>query len=197
MIREIFTLIYYLLRIYSFIIFIRIILSWFQLRGNSYGGTQSQIIAYLYKITDPYLNWFRRFSFLRVGVLDFSAMLGIVLLYFVSNIAGNIASKGTIDPINLLALIISTIWVFISSVIFVLTVLLIVRVIFIQLNKPSQLFYTLDGYMEPHVRKFSNIFTKRFTPYKTNLIILIVSLIVIQLAGSWLFAYIGALLQQV
>lgn len=195
MIKQIFSLLYLLIRAYSFIIFIRILFSWFNINGNSYGKTQSQLISYLYKLTDPYLNWFRRFNFLRVGVLDFSAMLGIVLLYFVGDIFRNIASRGSIDLMHILSLLIGTIWVFISSVIFVLIVILIIRVIFIQLNKHSQLFYSLDGYIEPHVRKFSNLFSKKFTPYKTNLIILIATLIIIQLAGGWIFGLIGGLLR--
>lgn len=186
MIQNIFYILHLLLRVYSFIIFIRIIFSWFHLTENSYGRSQSAIISYLYKLTDPYLNWFRRFSFLRIGVFDFSAMLGIVALYFLGNIFLEMARSGAIGLTYLLTLILSTLWSFISSVIVILAVLLIVRVVFIYFNKYSQIFYSLDGYIEPYVRRFSNIFTKKFTPYKTNLIILITFLIAIFIAGTFL-----------
>lgn len=194
MIQEIFSILAMIIRIYSIIIFVRIIFSWFNVAGNSYGDSQSQVINYLYKITDPYLNWFRRFSFLRISVFDFSAMLGIVFLYFIGNICYEIGTEGQISIIFLVELIIRTVWSFFSSILFILIILLIIRVIFIQLNKYSQLFYTLDGYIEPYVRRFSNNFTKKFTPYKTNLIIVIIAMILIMVAGGFLVNFLSLLI---
>lgn len=67
-----------IIRIYIFLIIIRSVLSWFNLGYNP-------LIGLLYRITDPYLSFFRRFipSF---GGLDFSPVLAIALLYFLESI---------------------------------------------------------------------------------------------------------------
>lgn len=192
--QQFFNILHLLIRVYSFIIFIRIIFSWFNMAGNSYGRGQSQLITYLYKITDPYLNWFKRFNFLRIGIFDFSAMLGIVALYFVGNIFQQLAYRGALSINYLISLILATIWSFASSILVILIIILIVRVVFILLNKYSQIFYSLDGYIEPYVRRFSNIFTKRFTPYKNNLVIVIIALIVILLTGTVLIGFLQGFL---
>lgn len=193
--QQLFKLLSTLLNIYSFIIFIRIILSWFTLRGNTYGFSQTSIITYIYKITDPYLNWFRRFKFLQIGFLDFSAILAIMVLYFVSNIMRIIGNTGTITLTMIILLLLSSLWSLASSIMFILTIILIVRIIFIQLNKYSQIFYNLDGYIEPSVRKFSNLITKKFTTYKVNLIILTIALVLAQIIGKILLSYIFIAIQ--
>lgn len=193
--QQLFKLLSTLLNIYSFIIFIRIILSWFTLRGNSYGFSQTNIIKYIYKITDPYLNWFRRFKFLQIGFLDFSAILAIMVLYFVSNIMHIIGNTGTITLTMIILLLVNSLWSLISSIMFIITIILIVRIVFIQLNKYSQIFYNLDGYIEPAVRKFSNLVTKKFTTYKVNLIMLTIALILAQIIGKVLVSYLFVAIQ--
>lgn len=193
--QQFFKLVATLLQLYGFMIFIRIILSWFSLRNNSYGFSQNRIIIFLHKATDPYLNWFRRFKFLQFGFLDFSAIIAIVVLYFVSNIMSILGTYGTITVTAVILLLLSSLWSMVSSILTIITIILIVRIIFIQLNKYSQIFYNLDGYIEPSVRKFSNLITKRFTSYKTNLIILTVSLILAQLLGGILFRYLFMFIQ--
>ncbi len=65
------------LGIYSLLLFIRILLSWFP---NV--DWMSQPFAALSQITDPYLNVFRSFI-PPLGGIDFSPMLAIILLQFV------------------------------------------------------------------------------------------------------------------
>lgn len=178
-------------------IFIRIILSWFSLRGNSYGYSQNKIVHFLHSATDPYLNWFRRFKFLQFGFLDFSAIIAIVVLYFVMGVFSKIAQTGSITLIYIISLIIGSLWSMVSSILLIITIILVVRIVFIQLNKYSQIFYNLDGYIEPSVRKFSNLITKRFTSYKTNLIILTVALVIARFLGKFLISYLLYLLNSI
>lgn len=170
-----------LLSLYSFIIFIRIIFSWINMRANNYGPTQNRIVDFLYKITDPYLNWFRRFKFLQIGFLDFSVIMAVVTLYFIANIFVVLGATGTITLAIFMGILLGSIRSLVTSILWIFTIILIVRIVFIQLNKYSHFFYNLDGYIEPWVRKFSNIFTKRFTSYKVNLIILVIALIASQI----------------
>lgn len=193
MVSTIFSIISLCLTAYSFIIFVRILFSWFNLRNNTNGNPQNKIIQFLYSITDPYLNWFRRFSFLRLGMMDFSAMLAIVVLYFFSNISSQIAITGLITISFIIKLVISTLWSLVSSISFFMIIVLIIRVVFIQIDKYSQIFNSMDGYLESMARKFSNIFTKKFTSYKTNLLLLIAGIFIARLAINYILAFLFTL----
>ncbi|MBN2618267.1 MAG: YggT family protein [Spirochaetales bacterium] len=178
MLKALFGIIALSLSVYSFIIFVRILFSWFNLKNINNGFTQSKIVSFLYSITDPYLDWFKRFKFSQIGMIDFSPLLGIGVLYFFSNLFAQIATTGVLSISFIIKLVISTVWSLISSVIFIFIILLAIRIIFIQLNKYSQFFYAIDGYLESIARRFSNLFTKKFTSYKINLLILVSGLII-------------------
>jgi YggT family protein len=68
---------YTFLSIYMFLLFVRILLSWFQTAEWAY-----QAMAFLSPITDPYLNVFRSFI-PPLGGIDISPILAILLLQFV------------------------------------------------------------------------------------------------------------------
>lgn len=193
MISKIFGLISFILTIYSFIIFIRVIFSWFNLRNSGNGIPQNKLINFLYSITDPYLNWFRRFKFLQIGMMDFSAMLGIFVIYFLSNIASRIAMTGSLSIIYLIKLIIFSIWSLASSLILIIIIIMAIRVIFLQLNKYSPIFSSMDGFLEPYVRKFKFTFIKKFTSYKFNLIFFTVFLFIARILAGYLITILLSL----
>lgn len=190
MISTIFGFLSILLTTYSFLIFIRIMFSWFNLRNNGNGVPQNKITNFLYSITDPYLNWFRRFKFLTLGMMDFSAIAGIFVLYFISNITSQIALTGAITLTFLVKLIILSIWSLISSLSTIFIIILVIRIIFIQLNKQSVLFQSMDGFLEDFVRKFKTYFSKKFTSYKVNLIIFSVSLFIARFALNFVIKFL-------
>jgi YggT family protein len=66
--------------IYLLLIFIRILLSWFQTAEWAYS-----IMTFLSPITDPYLNIFRSII-PPLGGLDMSSLLAILALQFISSI---------------------------------------------------------------------------------------------------------------
>jgi YggT family protein len=68
------------INIYLVLIFIRILLSWFQTAEWAYS-----MIAFLSPITDPYLNIFRSII-PPLGGLDMSPLLAILALQFISSI---------------------------------------------------------------------------------------------------------------
>ncbi|MBW4649101.1 MAG: YggT family protein [Kastovskya adunca ATA6-11-RM4] len=68
------------LQIYLILIFVRILLTWFQ--GINW---MSQIAAFLSPITDPYLNIFRSFI-PPLGGLDLSPILAIIVLQVVTGL---------------------------------------------------------------------------------------------------------------
>jgi YggT family protein len=67
------------IQIYSLLIIVRILLSWFQTADWAYNA-----IAFLSPITDPYLNIFRSFI-PPLGGLDISPILAILLLNIIGS----------------------------------------------------------------------------------------------------------------
>ena len=68
------------LKIYTILIVVRILLSWFQTAGWA-----NQIMSFLSPITDPYLNIFRSFI-PPLGGIDISPILAIFLLQIIQNL---------------------------------------------------------------------------------------------------------------
>ena len=62
-----------LVTLYSLILVIRILLSWFYPSGG-------EALFLLYRITDPYLALFRRIGFLRTERVDFSPIIALLAL---------------------------------------------------------------------------------------------------------------------
>ena len=75
------------LRIYSYIIFIRILLSWF---GPSYGN--NFLYAFVFNVTEPYLSIFKR-ARLIVGPIDFGPAAALLVLWFLISFLQGIINK--------------------------------------------------------------------------------------------------------
>jgi len=79
--------------IYTFILLIRIILSWIPLPRNP---ILDQIQKFIYDITEPYLGIFRRLlPMARIGGggIDFSPIIGFFVLGIIGNIVVNILQQ--------------------------------------------------------------------------------------------------------
>ncbi|HAC63389.1 MAG TPA: hypothetical protein DCF68_07565 [Cyanothece sp. UBA12306] len=72
------------INIYLLLIFVRILLSWFQTAEWAYG-----IMSFLSPITDPYLNIFRSII-PPLGGLDLSPILAILALQFISSMLNQV-----------------------------------------------------------------------------------------------------------
>ncbi|MGK7885603.1 MAG: YggT family protein [Crocosphaera sp.] len=77
------------LNIYLVLIFVRILLSWFQSAEWAYGA-----MSFLSPITDPYLNIFRSII-PPLGGIDFSAILAIFALQFLTRIVTSLTPVST------------------------------------------------------------------------------------------------------
>ncbi len=176
---------------YMVILMIRIMLTWFRTAQSS------RLYRYLSIITNPYLNWFRRFSTLRFGMIDFSPIIAFVLLGFLIKICENIARYGEITVGIIIALIISGIWSIISFMMVLLIILTIVRILSSTIFRGgylSQMAPAIDSIIEPitsWVRR--TIFRNKFTPYTTQLWAATALLVILNIAGRFLFAYLTRL----
>jgi YggT family protein len=75
-----------LIGLYTFVIFVRIILSWFPINP---GGALGQVTRVLFQVTEPVLGSARRII-PSIGPLDISPIVVVIALGFVQNwLAGN------------------------------------------------------------------------------------------------------------
>jgi YggT family protein len=176
---------------YLVLILIRVLLTWFQ--GVEYGKPYQLICS----LTDPYLNYFRRFSFLRLSMLDLSPIAGMLVLVVVLDLLTRIIQQGKLSVGLVLAVIVSSVW---SAVSFLLTLFIILTVIrFVMslsgVNSVGAFVRTVDMLVSPLLEKVrKTFFKKRFVTYNTILATTGVILIALSIAGRFLIAMLTGLL---
>ncbi len=180
-----------ILSVYMILLMIRVMLTWFRMAQNG------QFFRYLAAVTDPYLNWFRRFSALRFGMIDFSPIVAFVILGFVINICNSIAAYGKVTIGVILALLVNGLWSIVSFIIILMIIFIVIRLLGATIARNgiiAQMAAGIDSIIEPiisWVRK--TIFRNRFTPYTTQLGVSIAILVVLDIAGRFLFNYLTRL----
>lgn len=177
------------INVYSFLCFIRIILTW--IPGASYSG----IGRFLSAICDPFLNMFRGVRWMQIGSLDFSPAVSIGILYALSSILTDISMTGRIYFGGILAIIISMFWSIIASLFGFLAIILVIRFIAILRQKSSNYYGSfwaqLDYGLEPFVYRITKIFSNgKFISYKNALLITIIMLLVLLVGGQILTNYL-------
>ncbi len=179
--------------VYMLIIFIRVLLTWFS--GVEYGKPY-RILA---SLTDPYLNYFRRFSFLRVGTVDFSPIAGLIFLVIVLNILNTLATYGRITIGVVLAIILQAIWAAVSFLMTLFIILILVRFVawMMRANTVHPFIRTVDMLITPYLNwVHRTFFRKRFLTYQTGLAIGGAGLLAVSLLGNYIVGELSFLLQQ-
>ena len=185
---QLFRLISFLISVYIIIIFIRIILTWFSGLGR---GRFQDLLG---RITDPYLNWFRRFGFLRIGFLDLSPIVALGVLSLVNRIVSMLARYGRISLGIILSLTLQAIWGAVSFVLGFLIIILILRLAAYLLRQSSAngFWRVVETISQPVLFRINRIlFRDRIVNYMTALIISIAGLIFIYLLLRILFSIIS------
>jgi YggT family protein len=173
--------------LYTLLIFIRVITSWFSgSRNGSFGG-YGRPLELIRRATDPYLSWWSRFSFLRAGYLDLSPVAGMAFLSLLQNIFGTIARTGQIRMGIILFIVLSSLWSALSFVIGFFIVILILRLIaFVaHRNVYGGFWRVIDTISRPVLYRITRIFFRsRIVNYLSGLIISILTLIFLFAAGG-------------
>lgn len=175
------------INIYSFICFVRIILTWFPRAKFSSAG---RILA---AVTDPYLNLFRRLRFLNFNGIDFSPAAALCVLFGIATVLSSLGSGHELTVGFFLAVFVGIIWALFSSIFkFIIAVLILRLIIYAVMRiisrkngyQPYSPFWDqADRIISPFIYKISGIFVKKFIPFTTALIISIVlSIIAVKLA---------------
>lgn len=178
-----------LLSIYSFLIVVRIFLSW----GNLGSARFSSVNTFLTRITDPFLQLFRGLPGLQRGRLDLSPIVAMMVLGMFTNIFSIIARKGTMTFGIVMAVIVSSIGSVLSFFLVLLLILMGVRVFLEYRRTPNsiQFIAILDGLIGGvTTRVHSILFNGREVPSRTLLIASAATILVINILARFLFAWL-------
>nr|WP_321306390.1 YggT family protein [uncultured Sphaerochaeta sp.] len=111
-----------LLSFYSLLIWLRIILTWIRVPGQT---QENPLAYYIGKIVDPYLSWFRGISSLRRSHIDLTPLVALAVLSVVQSMLRFYGAYGTITIGMVVALIIQTLWSYLLSPIFWFLIILL------------------------------------------------------------------------
>jgi len=168
------------LSLYMLLIFIRVLLTWFS--GARYGRAY-EILA---SITDPYLNWFRTHITLQFGAMDFSPLVGILLLGVSSNIFSQLALAGTITFAYILAILISALWSVVSFFFTFFIIIGFVRLagLLFRIDDRGRIWPVTEQLLNPLLQKVVRPFLRgRFTSYRDSIFIFLAVMIAVALGG--------------
>ena len=174
----------FIVNIYMLIIFVRIILTWFTWMQE--GGFQQFLAA----ITDPYLNWFRRFTFLRIGFLDLSPVAALGVLSLLNRVLTTLAFYGKITAGIILALILQAVWSAVSFFLGFIIIILALRLIafLFRLNTSGAFWRIIDTISRPVLYRIQRIiFSNRVVNYMTGIIVSMAVLAVLWIGARLVF----------
>jgi len=179
---------------YMLLILIRILMTWFHSPQVEH---KTELLA---RVTDPYLQYFRRFKWLQFRNVDFSPILGILILGIAFEIAMALATQHEVWFGMVAGLIVARVWGAVGFIVFVLFVLCLIRVIglLIGSNSVSPFWRGLDMILQPMLYRLAKFFLRSETiSYMQGLLIGGASFIIVWALGSFLFNNIANLLYQI
>lgn len=123
--QDFFRVINVALVVYLLLIVLRIMSSW--LGGTAPNDAVRTVTHYLRQATDPYLQLFYRFSFLRSGGLDFTPMAGVFVLVVAAEMTSRLADQQQVTGGYFLGVAVFAAWRMLSIVILVFLVACVAR----------------------------------------------------------------------
>lgn len=190
---QLFRILSALVSFYAIICFIRVILTWFP--GAEYSGFGK----FLSSICDPYLNLFRKLTFLRFSAFDFSPAVALCVLFAISTICSGLSTGAGMKFGAFLAMLVSMIWSIIQSILFFVILILVIRLIVYLIKGDSynygSIWNSVDRAITPFIYRICNIFTRgRTIPFKSALICGTLILVAASIIGRILIGIICQLL---
>ena len=173
------------------LIIVDIILKWI------YTGPKGRATRMISQFTDPFLNFFRRFRISRIGYIDISPLLAVLTLSIINQILGRIRELGSITLGAIIAIIISSIWNVIMTLLLAVLIVAAVRYLFLMFttNKMNSFANACDAFFIPLSSRIASVFIKNASSsYQLNLIISIIVTAVILTVGSFGINYLVNLL---
>ena len=177
-----------LISVYSFVCLIRILLTWMPQIDQSPAG------RFVAGLCDPFLNWFRRFSFTRVGMVDFSPILALGALSLGGMIFSTLASTGHITLGLILAGLVQIIWSFVSFFLNIMILFLAIRLIYDLVNRNgfSPFWTMLDRFLNHPISYVTGLFNRGrgVMGYRGSLILTLVFMVVLRVGLEFAIRYL-------
>jgi YggT family protein len=175
--KQLFSLVAAVVTVYTLLCFVRVLISWVP------GWSYNRVARFLGELCDPYLNYFRRFKFLRFGNLDFSPVVALAALGAVSSLASGISTAQRMSVGIILAQVLAVANSVVSSILGVLILLLIIRLIasLVAPHSTYGLWVTLDRTFAPYLDRLSASFKHRPYSWTGTLALGLVTLIIANL----------------
>ena len=191
--QNIFNLIAGAAGIYSLLIFIRIIFSWF---GKNVTGKPIELIG---KITDPYLDWWRNSLNLRIGILDISPVIAITVLSVVQNIFSRLARFDRISLGNLLSIVLLSVWSVIAFVLGFCLIVIVIRLIAHLTNRNirSPFWNVINEISQPVLYRINKIiFNSSIPRFINGLVVSIIALTILRIGGGLVMPWLAGFLSR-
>jgi YggT family protein len=179
--------------IYVFLCAARVLMSWVPNLDSGRGG------AILARLTDPYLNFFRRFKILSAGAFDFSPIAALALLAVVNNLLGTLAYAGRISAGLVLGLLLGAAWSAVSFIVSFFAVLAVARLVAYaaRWNSLHPLWMVIDSILNPVLFRINRLLYRgKFVNYLQGLITGLVILVLLWLGGGALIGDLVGLLER-
>jgi YggT family protein len=189
--RLIFSILSSAVSIYIILIFIRIIITWFS------RDFYSKPVDLLCRITDPYIDWWRKILNLRLGFLDLSPILGIAALSVLGSILSSISRYGRIGVGIILGILIMAVWSIISFILGFCIIVLILRLFAYLTNRDiyTPFWKIVESISQPLLYKTNRlIFGNKIGSFLKGIIITILIMTAIWIGGGYLIPRIAPLL---
>jgi YggT family protein len=173
--------------IYIFLCAARVLMSWVPSLDGGRGG---EILA---RITDPYLNWFRRFKLLSSGAFDFSPIAALALLAVLNSLLSAIVYTGSLSVGLVLGLLVGAAW---SAVAFVISFFLfcaMARMVAYaaRWNSLHPLWIVIDSMLNPVLFKINRfVYRGRFVNYLQGLVTGFAVLLLFRVGGGALLGLV-------
>jgi YggT family protein len=172
--------------LYMILILIRVLMTWV---ASPYAlGRPGELLA---TVTDPYMNWFRRFP-LRIGMLDLSPILALGVLSVANSVFSSLARSGYISIGIVLALVASIAW---SAVSFFLTFGLIILALRLFAYITNRNIFTpfwriIDSISQPIVNRIARIISRhQALRYGTALGVSVGAFLLLRVVGGTLASW--------
>ncbi|MDR2374988.1 MAG: YggT family protein [Treponema sp.] len=172
-----------LMGLYMLLIFVRVMLSWF---GGARLGRPAEILT---QITDPYLNWWRRFPIFRTGYIDLSPVAALAALSLAQTICSTMAYYGRLSLGILLAIVLQAVWSVVSFALGFFIIVLLLRLIAYLTNRNiySTFWRIIDSISQPVLYRITRIFfRRRLINYLAGVILSTGVLVILGVAGTFL-----------
>jgi len=189
--RIVFSILSTAVSIYIILIFIRIIISWFV------SDVESKPLDFLRHITDPYIDWWRNKLYLRLGFLDLSPLVGVVVLSILRVILYKISQSERVTIGNILGLILISLWSIASFILGFCVIVLVLRIFAYLTNRDiyTPFWKVIESITQPLLYETNRlIFGNRIENFLKGIIISTLILLAIWIGGGFIMPLLAALL---